>query len=130
MRAKYLSFDSPTMIWPLIISGSALVAAIAAFAHATPLLRSLVISWFLLVCPGMAFIRLLKLKDFLAEWALAIALSLALEMLLGLGMVYIHWWQPGWALVFLILLSLSGVALQVWNASQVTGGSDSESPAP
>lgn len=124
MRAKLLPFEPAMLTWPLIISGSALVAVIAVFAHASPLLRSLVTFWYLLVCPGMAFIRLLKLKDSLTEWILAIVLSLALEMVLGLVMVYAHWWQPGWGLVFLILLSLSGVSLQLRQAHQLAGNSE------
>ena len=40
-------------------------------------LRTLVAGWFLLVCPGMALVQILRLQDGLMTWVLAIALILA-----------------------------------------------------
>ena len=69
--------------------------------------------WFLLVCPGMAFMPLLELDDGLAEWVLAIALSLAIDLALALVMVYTGWWQYEWGLLILMMLCLVGISLQI-----------------
>jgi hypothetical protein len=126
MLDKLSPLDRSVLIWPLIIFVSALVAAIAVFARALPLLRNLSIFWFLLVCPGMSFVRLLVLKDLIAEWVLAVALSLSLEIALALVMIYTHWWQPGWGLIFLITLSLIGAVLQLWKSLQEARNRESQ----
>ncbi len=69
--------------------------------------------WFLLVCPGMAFIRLLQLKKIYQEWTLAIALSIALDGLIASLLIYTHHWSVAAGLIILILLSAAGALLQV-----------------
>ncbi len=61
----------------------------------------------------MAFVRLLKLNDWMSEWSLAIALSLALETLITGTLLYLGIGSPVWSLIILICLSIIGAALQV-----------------
>jgi uncharacterized membrane protein len=99
--------------WPLVMIASALTlsAAIALGAHG--LVRGVLALWFLLTCPGMAIVGLLEIEDRLAEVLLAVALSIAIGMLLGLAMVLGHLWSPDAAAGLLIVLTLVGAVVQV-----------------
>lgn len=100
-------------LWPTIIFFSAVAVAAATFGNVSSPLRPLVTFWFLLVCPGMAFVRLLKLREGFAEWTLAVALSLALDALVAITLLYAGMWSPYWGLVLLIGITLVGVVIQV-----------------
>jgi hypothetical protein len=69
--------------------------------------------WFLFVCPGMACVRLLRLGRPLYEWSLAIPLSLALDMLLAEGPLYLGWWSPRASLLALIWLTVGAGFVQL-----------------
>jgi hypothetical protein len=79
-------------------------------------MRPVIAFWFLLICPGMAFIRLLHLQGWITELTLAIALSLTLDTLVAETMVLNHLWSPQKGLFGLICLSLAGAALQLIEA--------------
>ena len=76
--------------------------------------------WFLLVCPGMAFARLLRIRDRVREWTLAVALSLVLETILATTMVYARLWSPKGGLGVLMGLSTIGAILQILVAGRFT----------
>jgi hypothetical protein len=103
----------PSWSWSALIGVSAVAAGLASLGPSGHPLRSLVESWFLLVCPGMALVRLLRLGSPLAEWCLAVALSLALDALLPDVMVYAGVWSTRWALMGLIGLSLMAASLRL-----------------
>jgi hypothetical protein len=109
-------------LWPTLIAVSALAAAAAAFADLASPLRPWLVFWFLLVCPGMALVRLLQIDDGLAQLTLAIALSLALDAATGGVMLYAGAWSPNRALAILVLLSLAGAALQLVVAARSPRG--------
>jgi heme/copper-type cytochrome/quinol oxidase subunit 4 len=69
--------------------------------------------WFLLICPGMAFVRLLGIRERLTELIVAIALSMALDTAVSETMVLTKRWSPEWGLVVLIGMSAAGAALQI-----------------
>ena len=102
-----------TWLWPIVITVSALSAGLFVFADIQSPLRAPVIWWFLLVCPGMAFVRALRFTDRIAVWSLAIALSLALDAIVAGLMLYAGMWSPPIGLAVLIGLSLIGVVLQL-----------------
>jgi hypothetical protein len=100
--------------WPIIITIS--VAAVELFVYndvATPF-RPLITFWFLLVCPGMAFVQLLRLRDALSEMVLAVALSLVLVLLTAGIMLYVGLWSPELILMLLIALCIVGVSCQLF----------------
>lgn len=103
-------------LWPAIIFFSAVAVAVVTFGNVAPPLRPFIAFWFLLVCPGMTFIRLLELKEGFAEWTLAIALSLALDAIVAGSMLYAGMWSPNRGLIILIGISLVGVVLQIVSA--------------
>lgn len=104
-------------LWLLIIIGSAIAVAgvtfIPALANLSTGLRLCVSLWFLIICPGMAFVPLLRLSNAGDEWTLAIAISLALDTLVAEFMLYTERWSPPSILLILICLSLIGLILQL-----------------
>ena len=99
--------------WPAAILLSAAGAGVASAAAVPAAIRAPVVLWFLLACPGMAYVRLLRLRDELAEWMLAVALSLALDLLVASAMLYAGSWAPDRILLVIIGLSAVGALLQV-----------------
>jgi hypothetical protein len=109
-----------SLLWPGIIAVSALAAGLVVFARLETPFRPWIVFWFLFVCPGMAFVRLLRLQDRVAEWTLAFALSIALDAIVAASLLYARAWSPDWGLVILIAISLGGAALQVVQAMVLT----------
>ena len=101
----------PCWSWSAVIMLSAVAAGLASLAPSGHPVRVLVESWFLLVCPGLALVRLLRLDDRLAEWCMALALSLALDALWPDALVYTGLWSTEWALAGLIGLTLGAAGL-------------------
>lgn len=104
--------------WPVAIVLSAALAGAAFAARLGPPLQPIAAFWFLLVCPGMAYIRLVRIATPLVELALAVALSLALDTLVAEAFVLAGRWSAAGALATLIALSLVGAALQVARAGR------------
>ena len=100
--------------WPIIISVSALVLVIVTITGAP--FRPAVAFWFLLICPGMAFVRLLHIEDWVTEFTLAIALSIAINTLVSETMVLAHRWSPEIGLFALICISMLGATCQTIDA--------------
>jgi hypothetical protein len=107
------------LFWPVLIIFSAVLAGIFVWSNSGGILRSILLFWFILICPGMALIRLLQLKDLLSEWVLAVVLSLVLSALVAEFMVVTHLWSPPTGLAVLIGISLMGAALQIIKAFQL-----------
>jgi hypothetical protein len=61
----------------------------------------------------MAFMRLLRIKDRIMELTVAIALSIALDTVVGETMVFARRWSPEWGLILLACLSVAGAVLQI-----------------
>jgi hypothetical protein len=100
-------------LWPIVITLS-LIAAISAIVADLPQpLRAAIVLWFIFVCPGMAFVRLLRLKEAWVEWVLAVALSMAIDLLVAAFILYVGLWSPVWILVVIAILTLAGVLFQL-----------------
>lgn len=99
--------------WPLVIGLSAAVAAAAVYADIDAAARAIVVLWFMLVCPGMAIVRLLRLSDPLTEFAIAVALSLAIETVLAVALLYAG--SANFEVTFgvLLVVTLAAVAVDV-----------------
>ncbi len=95
--------------WSLILLLSAIAAGITAFALPGTALCLIVMLWFLLVCPGMVVVRYLNLKEAVAEWMLALALSLAIDAIVASIALYAGVWSPTGILYTLIVICVAGV---------------------
>ncbi|MBN1679604.1 MAG: hypothetical protein JW966_04880 [Anaerolineae bacterium] len=102
-----------TWIWPVIIVVSAWVTGLVVFMDALPPVRPALVFWFVLVCPGMAYVNLLKLDDIASQLTLGVALSLALGAIVAALMVYTERWSPDAGLGILIGISLLGVLIRL-----------------
>lgn len=100
-------------IWPGVILGSAVASGLFFFLAIESPLRLIITLSFLLVCPGMAFVRLLRLDESYYEWTLAIALSISLDAIVACILLYTGFWSVKLGLEILIMLSLLGAILQV-----------------
>jgi hypothetical protein len=100
-------------LWPLVITISALGTGLVSSWDVESPLRPAISLWFLIVCPGMALVRLLRLRDGVIEWAIAIALSLALETGVNEIMMYTGRWAPKWGLLIVMTITLVAVIPQI-----------------
>jgi hypothetical protein len=98
--------------WPLGIVASSLALALAIVLGAHGPVRGVLTLWFFLTCPGMAIVGLLDIDDRLAETVIAIGLSVAIGMLLGLVMMLTHTWSADAATAILLSLSVTGAGAQ------------------
>ena len=114
--------------WPIIISASALLLVIVTITGAA--LRPAIAFLFLLICPGMAFVRLLHIAEFVAEFILAIALSIALTTLVSESMVLAGAWSPNGGLIALAGLSILGAGLQIIDANNSAAAAKSRQCQP
>ena len=101
------------LIWPGVIVGSAVTSGLFFFLGLASPLRLILTLWFLLVCPGMAFVRLLRFDESYYEWTLAIALSISLDALVACILLYTGFWSIELGLSIVIMISLLGVLLQL-----------------
>jgi hypothetical protein len=100
-------------VWPIIIIASAIGTGIAMFLNIRTPIRTAISFWFLLICPGMAYVRLLEIKEFFIELVLAIALSIALNTIVAEVLVLTNIWSPFRGLVVLIAICVAGSTLQI-----------------
>ena len=99
-------------IWPIVIGVSSILFILVTGFNLQSPLRGTLTFWFMLVCPGMAFIRLLHLREAIFEWVLAVALSIALGTMLAEVAVVNQWWSPVVIGILLAVVSLFGAVMQ------------------
>jgi hypothetical protein len=104
--------------WPPLLLASAAAASVVAFAGPSSPARLPVVLWFLLVCPGMALVRLLRVGDAIAEIAIGVALSAALVTLVAGTMLYAGAWSPNGTLAILVGLTVIAAAVDMRRGSR------------
>jgi uncharacterized membrane protein len=115
-------------LWPVVLTVSTVATAAMFFTDSPSGLRPALTLWFLLVCPGMAVVRIFDVQESLLEWVLSIALSISLAGIISTIQIYTHTWSPANGLDILIGLTLSGVVVQsmlnlrliAWPVSEVS----------
>ena len=100
-------------VWPAIIVLSAALIGVLVFLNVESPVRPVLAIWFLIVCPGMALVRLIGLQDRWTETTVAVALSMSLDIIVSLMLVYSGLWSPKLGLAILIGISVAGSALQM-----------------
>ena len=91
-----------SLLWPAVIILSALAAGIVNFVLPAVEGRPIIVMWFLFVCPGMALVRFFRLNEAIAEWTLAVALSLSIDAFVAGIQLYAGHWSPPLTLGILI----------------------------
>ena len=102
--------------WPPVLLCSVLAVALTTWGWTSSPLRAAVTIWFLLVCPGMALVRLLPWRGTLLQIVLAVAAGLAVETVLAEAAVIAHLWSPGALLLLLFVITIGAVAVDLGEA--------------
>lgn len=104
-----ISHSHLNALWPWIILVWGLAAGLIVFTGALPSQRTWLVFAFLLLCPGMAFVRLLHTGDWIIKATLAVALSLALNAMVALLLLYFRAWSPLNGMMMILAISFLGV---------------------
>ena len=109
---NWKGWDWERWIWPVVLMLSTLTVSLAAFLDWQSPLRPLITLWFMIICPGMALLRVFRLRLAAAGWTLAIAFSLALDTAIGIALLYSgHWsWQTG--LIILVAITFISTLIE------------------
>lgn len=104
----------------LIVLSTAAVDAVILCDAPAPV-RPAVVLWFILFCPGMAFVQLLGLDDVFNEVILAVGLSVAIALFVAICVLYAGLWSPNLILMILVVLCQAGVLCQIllWNNRRI-----------
>jgi hypothetical protein len=105
--------ERPIPALAVLVAAGALAASLAVAAGAPVALRAPLALAFALLGPGAALVPLLRLGDPVGVLALVIALSLALDVTVGLVMVYAGLYSPVGGFLVLAALALAGASAQV-----------------
>ena len=81
-----------SLTWPAAILLSTVAVSVVTYAGIWASLRPVVALPFLVVCPGMAWARLLRVETELNSVLLGVALSLAIDTIVSTALLYAH--QP------------------------------------
>lgn len=103
--------------WPVVFVAGAVAAPAVSLVLPHSPVRSVIVLTFLLVCPGMAVVRPLRLATGATELLLAVVASVAIEALLALVMLYAHLWSPP------VLLVVMAAACGLAGRAELLGGS-------
>lgn len=96
---------------PLGVAASAVAADALALTGMNSLVRVVVVCWFLLFCPGLAWTRVFDIHGAAATWMLALAVSTSLDIALALAALYAGFWSPIQFLVIMSALTLAVLGL-------------------
>ena len=77
--------------WPVLITASAAGSVLLVEMNSASPARHLLLLWFLTVCPGMAYVQALQVRNVIAEWLMAMALSFVLVSAVAMVMVFAEW---------------------------------------
>lgn len=99
--------------WPIILIASAIGAGLAMYLNIETPIRPVIGFWFLLFCPGMAYVRMLRIRKIAVELIAAIALSMAANIILSSALVLASFWSSTVALGILIALTMVGATIQI-----------------
>ena len=106
-----------TYRWPLVLILSTILVMVSQTVN-IPVLSPLLMAWFFLVCPGVALVGLLPVKQISIQVSLVFALGIAVNTILAELMAFTHRWSPDGALVLLVCLTLGCAILQVRQAKR------------
>jgi hypothetical protein len=98
----------------LAVLADAVLAGVLVTAGAGTMLRAFAVFLFLVLGPGLAVTGFLRLHDPATELALAIPLSLAVDVGVAAGMSMATAWRPNVALVGSVIIAGAALALQLY----------------
>ena len=97
-----------------VVLAAAILAAVLVASDSGFALRPFVVFLFLVLGPGLAVTGFLRLNEPATELAVAIPLSLALDVAVAAGMSLATAWHPDLALIGSVLVAGAALALQLY----------------
>jgi hypothetical protein len=104
--------------WAGVNVALAAAATLLAIAESQTPARPALMLAFVLVSPGLALVRLLRLGDRVAELTLVLALSAALAVLVPSVLLYADLWSPRAACAALLGIVLAATAVETARSQQ------------
>jgi hypothetical protein len=101
------------LAWAAACTALGALAIALVLIDASTVIRAPVVLTFLLLCPGLAFVRLLQISDVAAEWSLGVAMSLALTGGVTLIQAYTGNWNPTVGLFALAGITLAAIVTEL-----------------
>ncbi len=98
---------------PALLLASVLALGLALVVGGTSPLRSLLVVWFLLACPGLALAPLIGLHDAIGTATVAITLSISIDLIVVGALLYAGTWSPVACYVLLASITIAGAARQL-----------------
>lgn len=105
--------SSHRLTWPVSCVTLSALAIILVLFDANTVVRAPVVLTFLLICPGLAIVRFLRISNVATEWSIAVALSFSLDGLVALIQAYTTTWNPTGALFVLTGITLAAIAVDL-----------------
>lgn len=93
--------------------GTAIAVVLLVAVGANPLLRGPLAFGLVLLGPGLAWSWIFRIRSPEMEVALAVALSIAVEILSGLLLLGLDAWSPGRLLLVVVAIVVAGVATEI-----------------
>lgn len=100
---------SDRWVRPVLAALTLLSGALLVLDNSHPI-RTAVLVTFLLVCPGLAWSRLMGLRDGGDTLAVGLAVSIGSAAVVGEAMALARWWHPGVGFAVLAAMTLAGLA--------------------
>lgn len=114
MNNRQISFYS---LLPVVLIVFAALSTLVVITGTPAGLRPVLAFLFLLLAPGLAYARLLPAEDGIVLVTLAVALSLAIDTVVGMALLYMGQWSFVTAFLIIAAISLVGAVLQVREAA-------------
>jgi len=109
--------------WPIVVVMSSVAALVVFVMGIGQPIAPIVALWFLGVCPGISYVRLLGLTDPLMEMVLAVALSMSIGAVLSVVLLFAGVWSTGLALVLTVWVAVIGAGLEALREFRSAGDS-------
>jgi hypothetical protein len=101
------------IVWPFIIIVSTVLVYVAYLELLTPALRVAIVLWFILFCPGMAYVQLLGIANPLVQWTIAVAISFSIVSLTATVMLFLNGWSSLLGLHVIAGITLAGAIAHI-----------------
>lgn len=108
------------MIWSAIIVASSGLLIVAVQTGGSSPVRTIITLWCFLVCPGMAYIQSLHIEYAPIRWTLAIALSISIDILVALAILYGGVWNYKLGMFVILIITWIGVGISIMRAWTVS----------
>ena len=104
---------SPVAVRATVTTVSGLAAVAGVLGEVGAPVQPMLVLWFVLVCPGMAFVGLIRPPSPLFALTLSIAVSCALAVVVAQALLFAGAWSPVAGLIILAALTTVGAGAEL-----------------